>query len=429
MGGGDPNRDLSDWTRKGPLADLPRSNDRHGSGSDYSERRPMRDSAGADDGKVRDFGNWERRGPLTPLAPAEHSEGFREGSRARTMEGRSESFMNRKASPSWGPGEGQQEGSRPPRREFSAAPADRQERVVSAAEKDTQWRTSMRPDLAGKSPGQSREGSEAPSSPAASHAQPVGRPKLNLTKRTVSDAPNATSPALPSTDSKASPFGAARPIDTAAREREIEEKRVLAIQQKKEADEKAKEERRLAKEAAAKEAAEKEVAEKEAAEKAAAEKEAAEKEAAEKAAEEETTKAANGSPEAAHDNEEAATAHKDGEKKEAVPSREAGGEAGPAQPSRAVESGNWRRGSGQQRGGARGGHVPSGPRRGGGAPRGPRNDAERPARVNGSGAPPARQSQPASSEASSPAATDEDGWTTVPGKNRRGQNTRAPVSS
>jgi translation initiation factor 4B len=55
-------------------------------------------------------------------------------------------------------------------------------------------------------------------------------------------------------DSKASPFGAARPVDTAAKEKAVEEKRQLAIRQKKEADEKAKtdkaEEKRLAKEKA-----------------------------------------------------------------------------------------------------------------------------------------------------------------------------------
>ena len=432
--GGESNRDFSDWTRKGPLADLPRSNDRRGSGGDYSERRPLRDPAPADDGKVRDFGNWERRGPLSPLPQAERQEGSREGSRARTMETRSESFRNnRRASPSWGPGEGQQqqEGSRPPRREF----AERQERVVSAADKDMQWRTSMRPDMAGKSPGQSREGSEAPPSPAAAPALPAGRPKLNLAKRTVSETPNVTSPALPSaTESKASPFGAARPIDTAAREREIEEKRILAIQQKKEADEKAKEERRLAKEAAAKEAAEKEVADKEAAEKEAAEKEAAEKEAAEQAAQQpakdEPAAAANGAGEASHDDEAAGTSQ-DGEQKGAARPREPRGEGAPAPKSRAVESGNWRRGSGEQRGGSRGGaHIPSGPRRGGGAPRGPRGDGGRGgSRVNGSGAGPARQPQPASGDAPGTPTTDEDGWTTVPNKNRRGPNTRAPVSS
>jgi translation initiation factor 4B len=69
------------------------------------------------------------------------------------------------------------------------------------------------------------------------------RPKLNLAKRTVSEAGPAD-PASSATESKSNPFGAARPIDTAAKEREIEEKRQAAVRQKKEADDKAREERR-----------------------------------------------------------------------------------------------------------------------------------------------------------------------------------------
>lgn len=134
----------------------------------------------------------------------------------------------------------------------------------------------MRPDPPAASPAISPTPSNkelsVPSSPAATSQtlnsaglQPVApaplssRPKLNLQKRTVSQAepsPGSTSAG----DPKASPFGAARPIDTSARDKEIEEKRELAIRQKKEADdkardekraadEKAKEERRLAKEA------------------------------------------------------------------------------------------------------------------------------------------------------------------------------------
>lgn len=105
----------------------------------------------------------------------------------------------------------------------------------------------MRPDPPAKSPALSPEAS-TPSSPIATPA-PAVRPKLNLAKRTVSEAEPAT--ASGSSDSKASPFGAARPIDTAAREKEIEEKRQIAIRQKKEQDEKAREEKR-AKEATAK---------------------------------------------------------------------------------------------------------------------------------------------------------------------------------
>ncbi|KAL2145066.1 hypothetical protein VTI28DRAFT_7945 [Corynascus sepedonium] len=394
FGGADP-RDL-DWSaRRGPLADLPsRGGDRRG--AEFGERR--REFQPNDDGKVRDFGNWERRGPLSPLAQPERPES-REGSRSRTMETRSESFRGaRRASPAaWGPGEGQ-EGSRPPRREFADRP-ERPERVPTAAERDFNWRNNMRPDSSVKSPGQSREGSEAPSSPAPSAALPAGRPKLNLAKRTVSEATDAA-PAPAPADAKASPFGAARPIDTAAREREVEERRQ---REKREAEEKAKAEK-LAKEAAAAEAAEK-------AEKAAAEEAAkANDEKEEAAGESKTTTeegAANGSP---------------AEQKLPVRSRE----PREAPKSRAVESGNWRTASGEQRASPRGGHVAGGPRRGGPA-RGPR-DAARPPRANGSG--PAQQPQSPSTEQAPPTPTvDEDGWTTVaaPSKGRRGQTNR-PVA-
>lgn len=100
----------------------------------------------------------------------------------------------------------------------------------------------MRPDPPAKSPTLSAETSKSPSpAPAA----PTVRPKLNLQKRTVSEA-ESTSPASAVSDAKASPFGGARPIDTFAREKEVEEKRRLAIRQKKEQEEKAREEKRLA---------------------------------------------------------------------------------------------------------------------------------------------------------------------------------------
>jgi len=51
----------------------------------------------------------------------------------------------------------------------------------------------------------------------------------------VSEAPQADSSA-PSSDSKASPFGAARPIDTTARDKAIEEKRIAQRAQKEEED-------------------------------------------------------------------------------------------------------------------------------------------------------------------------------------------------
>ncbi|KAI1144102.1 hypothetical protein F5Y05DRAFT_16852 [Hypoxylon sp. FL0543] len=417
---GESARDLSSWERKGPLADLPsRSNDRRP--SEFGERRgPAFRDAPSDDGKVRDFGNWERKGPLSPLPQPERPAGSRESSRPRTHDANRDSFRkDRKASPAtWG--EGRQEGSRPPR-EFKDRP-ERPERVPTAAELDNQWRTSMKPDRQIKSPTESRDGSEAPPSPATSAAGPAapgGRPRLNLQKRTVSEAPDAASPGLPPAagESKASPFGAARPIDTAAKEREIAEKREQQMKEKREAEEKAKEERRLAKENAAKEAAEKAAAEAEKAEKA------------------EKAKA-----ESAEVKPETATETK-GEQKEGGAQNGGGAEhKAPTKPrenvqnakSRATESGNWRTASGEQRQG-RGGYVNAPRGRGdgrgrGGAPRGPRGNYEgRPPRANGN--PPASPQQPAQEPSPAPdveasPSQDPDGWTTVPAKGRRNQGAR-----
>ena len=66
----------------------------------------------------------------------------------------------------------------------------------------------------------------------------------------MSEAETGSPASATSNDSKASPFGAARPIDTFAKEKEIEEKRQLALRQKKEHDDKVREEKRLAKESA-----------------------------------------------------------------------------------------------------------------------------------------------------------------------------------
>lgn len=242
-------REITDWSRKGPLPDLPGrgGNDRgadrgYNSGGrfDSAEGGRERREFNQDDGKVRDFGNWERKGPLASLPQAP----TREGGRTNTVGPRGDSFNDRRASPAaWGEGrpQGSQDGgSRPPRHEFQERPSV--DRAPTAAEQDNKWRNKMRPDAPSANP--SHDGSEAPGSPAAA---PAGRPKLNLTKRTVSEAVDA--PAT-SGDAKASPFGAARPIDTAAKEREIEEKRIAALKEKKEADDKAREEKK-AKEAEA----------------------------------------------------------------------------------------------------------------------------------------------------------------------------------
>ncbi|PKS13278.1 hypothetical protein jhhlp_000049 [Lomentospora prolificans] len=409
-GGGDSGRDLSDWTRKGPLADLPRGNDRREFGErrqvDFSERRAPREPA--DDGKVRDFGNWERKGPLSPLPQPEAPPMSREGSRARNN---ADPLRNRHQSPSWG--EGRPEGSRPPQREFREKP----ERVPSAAERDMQWRSNMRPNPQNASPSQSREGSETPASPSQAPAAPATRPKLNLAKRTVSEAPDAASPATTG-DSKSNPFGGARPIDTMAREREIEEKRQQAIKERREAEEKAKEERRLAKEAAAKEAAAKAEAE------ASAAASLAEEEAKPESVTIESVGASKESADATTSDEKAGNGTSKEQKLPARP-REPREPREPKEPkegrpeikSRATESGNWRQPSGEHRA-PRG--APSGPRRGGGG-RGGRNDGARGSRANGNSA----QQPPATPVTAEPATPtqDEDGWTTVtiPRGSRRGQ--------
>ena len=423
-GGFESMRDLSNasWERKGPLPDLggARSNERRERPDRPEfERRPPREFA---EDNRRDLSNasWERKGPLSPLAREERPAGSRDGSRparGHDLGPRGGSHRDEgKQSPaaSWGPGEGRQDSSRPPRREFTERP-ERPERVPTAAEKDMQWRSSMRPDAQAKSATESREGSEAPPSPAPAAAAPAGRPKLNLAKRTVSDAPDAR--AAPAPDSKASPFGAARPINTAAREREVGEKREQLLKEKKDAEEKAREERRLAKEAAAKEA---ENAEAEAADAAKEGAEGAEGEKPAEAAETAETQDAPGND---------ATSQK-------IPTRPKAEGREPREPrdqvanakTRAAESGNWRQPSGEQRGSSRGGHVPRGPR---GPGRGPRQDERRPSRANGNGVPPAQGSQDGNADEAPPTPTvDEDGWTTVTtvSKGRRGQTNR-PIAS
>lgn len=334
---------------------------------------------------------WERRGPLSPLAQQETGSGSRDNSRA-PAEGLGERSDSRRESrrdapPTWG--EGRTEGSRPPRKEYADRPErpERSERPVTAADKDFQWRERMRPDAEAKSP--PPESAEAPSSPvaAAPAPAPVGRPRLNLAKRTVSEAPDAASGAGP--DAKASPFGAARPIDTAAREKEIEDKKLQVIQERREADEKAKEERRIAKEAAVKAAAEAKEAEE-----------------------------AKPKPEEVAQVDEAAASKENGASTETATPAETKEvkEAAPAPKAKAAEAGNWRSASNEQRV-PRG---PPGPRGGrGGAPRGGRDggrDGGRPPRTNGS--PGQQPTSPTAGDAEK-ATPEDDGWTKVPNKKGR----------
>lgn len=329
---------------------------------------------------------WERRGPLAPLAPQEGGPGPRDNNRP-APEGlgeRGESHRgSRQGSASWG--EGRPEGARPPRRE------QQPERTPTAAEKDFQWRTSMRPDA---SKAQEETETPAPAAPA-----PVGRPRLNLQKRTVAEAADAVSSPSGS-DSKASPFGAARPINTAAREQEIEEKRQVAVREKREADDKAKEDRRLAKQAAA---------EKEEAAAAAAEAEAAA--AADSAAQAEEAKTEETKP-VEGEGEGAGEAEAE-EKQNGTTTEKKGaarGQESREPKSRATESGNWRSAS-NARGaaaGARGGR--------GGASRGPRGEGRGGSRANGA---PSQQGTSQGASEGESVSVDEDGWTTVPNKKGR----------
>ncbi|KAI5357666.1 Putative RNA recognition motif domain, nucleotide-binding alpha-beta plait domain superfamily [Septoria linicola] len=245
----DSNRDFSDWSRKGPLPDLPsqgrqpsRGFERRGppggggfdnmsdAGSERGGPGGRRPGFFEGDGKPRDFSNWERKGPLSPV-PGQGPP-VRDGGRLREAGGPREE----RGGASWGEGRSDA-GSRPPRREYErpqGAP-ERPERAPTAAEQDSQWRTNMRPDAA------ATPDVSTPTSPA--QEAPKERPRLNLAKRTVSTAEGAESAGNTPSDAKASPFGAARPIDTSAREKEVEEKRVLALRQKEEADVKAREEK------------------------------------------------------------------------------------------------------------------------------------------------------------------------------------------
>lgn len=266
-------RDFGNWDRKGPLQDVGgqrKGSDRGGFGSDRGgfgsgrggfdnasdagSERSNRRPAFENDGKVRDFGNWDRKGPLTPTLPTgPAARSFDRPDRPVSRDG-----PGRRNSPSWGEGrpQGSDAGSRPPRREFVERPVV--ERAPTAAEQDSQWRTKMKPDAppappvqpvqAARSPALSNRELSAPPSPAPAPAAPASRPKLNLAKRTVSEAQSDAAPtsAAPTSDSKASPFGAAKPIDTATREKEVEEKRQIAIREKKEADDKARAEKKAA---------------------------------------------------------------------------------------------------------------------------------------------------------------------------------------
>jgi len=254
----------------------------------------------------------------------------------------------------------------------------------------------MKPDApAAKSPVPSRDGSEAPSSPALGSAAPAPstRPKLNLAKRTLADTPDQPSPTTSS--GKSNPFGGAVAVDTAARERQVEEARIAALAEKKEAEEKAKVERAEAAKA--------------------------------KAAEAETQKTAEAEPKEILQRSE-------GEVKSAEGSQNGAAADKPTEiPSRPkpAETGAWRRPSAGPPG-PRDDGPPRGPRggrggrggRGDGPGRGPRHfDEGRGGRQNSNGRVSSPTvSSPAPVVEADPDAPADDGWSTVakPKKNNRG---------
>ena len=230
---------------------------------------------------------------------------------------------------------------------------------------------------------------------------------MNLAKRTVSEATDLPSPSSASGDAKASPFGAARPIDTAAKEREIEEKRLAAIREKREAEEKAKEEKREVAKAAKAAEAEKE-----------------------EAAESEKKVEILQRPEGENAGQEEDTIERENQNgniidDKAVKPKEIVRDVKP-KPS---ETGAWRRPSGGPP--PPRDDIPRGPRgrgRGRGEGRGgPRHYEDRPPRqnMNGGGSP-ATTAQTPSAEPEA-AVLEEDGWSTVskPKKNNRGGNAGA----
>ncbi|KAF3483281.1 translation initiation factor 4B [Arthroderma uncinatum] len=375
-------RDFSDWTRKGPLPDLPgqrRVSDRpsFGGGRNFdagsdagSERGGRRGYEQANDGRSRDFSNWERKGPLSPSL--QNASVAREG-RPQSKDG----SQFRRASPAWGEGRSQ-DGSRPPRREFTERPVP--ERAPTAPELDNQWRARMRPDAPAQpaAPAQPETPVEPTTPTAAAGAAPGSRPRLNLQKRTIPETEATAAPPV-AAETKASIFGGAKPIDTAAREKEVAEKRELAIQQKREADEKAKAER-------------------------------IEKQKAEKAAREEAEKAeANGAK------EEATEA---GKPVEILRREEAGEERTPAEGGEASQTEGQKTEAGQEKSRPQlASRTSSGWRNGSGRGRGGPPHSRGGSRSTSHRGPPG-QGPSADASPASPATPDEDGWSTVSAKQK-----------
>lgn len=215
-----------------------------------AEQRPQRGGFNSrrdvpDDGKDRDFDNWERRGPLPPLEnqgqrnfnggfrsnrPADdrdYDAGFRSAGRPAFSEERQGGGFRSARPPqpdddrnydNW-----ERRGPLPPleddnNNKFQRGPRPpRAEREPEQADVVDNWRSAdAKPAPAGE--------------PAV--AKSAGRPKLNLAPRTKPLEENT------SVNRSSSLFGAAKPVDTAKKLQEIEERQAQIQQKRAEAEEK-----------------------------------------------------------------------------------------------------------------------------------------------------------------------------------------------
>ncbi|CUS07326.1 unnamed protein product [Tuber aestivum] len=212
-----------------PLADPPRRGgergdrlgDRFGEGGDRGDRRHSYNDASerAPPREAREL-DWGRKTALPPPTLAASERGGRPRSGDRE-------YRRRSPAPASEGGRGGYYRERP-----------QIERQQTAPERNNSWRSAARPD-----PPAVQE--PPPRSTPASPVVPHTRPKLELKPRSEHPIePGPTSAASTGESSKANPFGAARPIDTAQREREVEERRAAAIAARKAKDDKAREEKR-----------------------------------------------------------------------------------------------------------------------------------------------------------------------------------------
>ncbi|PUU76554.1 hypothetical protein B9Z19DRAFT_990200 [Tuber borchii] len=224
-------RTQGEWRRSGPpppLADPPRRGsergdrlgDRFGEGGDRGDRRHSYNDASerAPPREAREL-DWGKKTALPPTPTAsEHSGRPRSGDRE---------YRRRSPAPA---SEGGRSGSHRERPQI--------ERQQTAPERNNAWRNTARPDPPAV---QEPLHGSTPASPVVPHI----RPRLELKPRSEHPIePGPTSAASTGESSKANPFGAARPIDTSQREKEVAERRAAAIVARKAKEDKAREEKK-----------------------------------------------------------------------------------------------------------------------------------------------------------------------------------------